>query len=275
MTIENWNLPLFKKAGFQPASNCTAARTDIKCTCCQTCNYPRGLKPIDSEPPFLDMYVCDVCQLQVGRELKPGPALPVLASAIKTNLTDKLFLVTKSLTCGIEKSCLNSGPSANQCNILPETLQVCPQTKVTTAIRNKKGLRPRSTKPDSKPPRKRKCSRHRTSITPVHPTHNLLLDTSQSNLPPPSPDVNPEARDAFNIPLGDAPNIRAHLPGLQTGLPKGGPPSKRTCPTKRHNSRSMPKQCSQGISGSSVNHNNADCICTEPDLYYTAATSQK
>eukprot|EP00983_Pelagomonas_calceolata_P053240 1143210-Pelagomonas_calceolata.AAC.2 len=41
-----------------------------------------------------------------------------------------------------------------------------------------------------------------------------------------------------------------------------------------HKSRSMPQQCSQGISGSSANHTDADCIYTEPDLFYTAATSQ-
>eukprot|EP00983_Pelagomonas_calceolata_P027870 874561-Pelagomonas_calceolata.AAC.1 len=62
MIIEEWALPFSKKAGFQPASICTAARTDIECACCQICNYPGGLEPINSGPPYLDMYVCDVCQ---------------------------------------------------------------------------------------------------------------------------------------------------------------------------------------------------------------------
>eukprot|EP00983_Pelagomonas_calceolata_P132801 1161906-Pelagomonas_calceolata.AAC.6 len=55
MKIEKWSLPFFKKAGFQPASICTAARTDIECACRQICNYPGGLEPVNSEPPYLDM----------------------------------------------------------------------------------------------------------------------------------------------------------------------------------------------------------------------------
>eukprot|EP00983_Pelagomonas_calceolata_P074401 1152543-Pelagomonas_calceolata.AAC.1 len=35
----------------------------------------------------------------------------------------------------------------------------------------------------------------------------------------------------------------------------------------------MPQQCSHGISGSGVNHNYAECTYTEPDHFYTAATS--
>eukprot|EP00983_Pelagomonas_calceolata_P041924 1138261-Pelagomonas_calceolata.AAC.2 len=136
-----------------------------------------------------------------------------------------------------------SRPSVNQRNTLPETLQIYPQTEEILATR--------STEPDSEPPRKRKRSIYRASIThPVHRSNNLLLDTTQSNALPPSPDGIPEARDTFNTPLGDAPNIRANVPGLQTEIPGDGPPSKRTRSTKRHNSRFMPQQCSQGISGS-------------------------
>eukprot|EP00983_Pelagomonas_calceolata_P017425 546278-Pelagomonas_calceolata.AAC.1 len=62
MTTEEWDLPIIKKAGFQPASICTASRTDIECACCQICNYHGGPEPINSEPPFFDMYVFDVCE---------------------------------------------------------------------------------------------------------------------------------------------------------------------------------------------------------------------
>eukprot|EP00983_Pelagomonas_calceolata_P045892 1139913-Pelagomonas_calceolata.AAC.3 len=66
MVIEKWALLLFKKYGFQPASICTAARTDIECACCQVCNYPGGLEPVNSEPPNLDMYVCKACLRELG-----------------------------------------------------------------------------------------------------------------------------------------------------------------------------------------------------------------
>eukprot|EP00983_Pelagomonas_calceolata_P068624 1150002-Pelagomonas_calceolata.AAC.1 len=130
-----------------------------------------------------------------------------------------------------------SKPSINQHNTLPETLRTCPQTE--------KILPTRSTEPDSEPPKKRKSSRYRPSITPpVHLTHNLLLNTTQSNALPPSPDVNPQPRNDLNTPPGDAPNIRANLPGLQTELPEDWSPSKRTRSTKRHDSRFTPQQCS-------------------------------
>eukprot|EP00983_Pelagomonas_calceolata_P052042 1142670-Pelagomonas_calceolata.AAC.2 len=54
MIIEKWALPFFKKAGFQPATASTAARTDIECACCQLCNQHGGYEPINSESPFLD-----------------------------------------------------------------------------------------------------------------------------------------------------------------------------------------------------------------------------
>eukprot|EP00983_Pelagomonas_calceolata_P078426 1154249-Pelagomonas_calceolata.AAC.1 len=73
MILEKWVLPIFKKAGFQPASICTAARTDIECACCQICNYHHGYESVNSEPPCPDMYVCDMCErtyhLKCMREL--------------------------------------------------------------------------------------------------------------------------------------------------------------------------------------------------------------
>eukprot|EP00983_Pelagomonas_calceolata_P015397 487859-Pelagomonas_calceolata.AAC.1 len=62
MIIEKWALPFFEKAGLQPATTSIAARTDVECTCCQICNYPGGYEPANSEPPYLDMHICDVCQ---------------------------------------------------------------------------------------------------------------------------------------------------------------------------------------------------------------------
>eukprot|EP00983_Pelagomonas_calceolata_P125892 1161250-Pelagomonas_calceolata.AAC.3 len=62
MIIGKWALPFFKKAGLQPATTSTAACTDIECACCQICNYHGGYEPINSELPYLDMYICDDCQ---------------------------------------------------------------------------------------------------------------------------------------------------------------------------------------------------------------------
>eukprot|EP00983_Pelagomonas_calceolata_P037111 1136200-Pelagomonas_calceolata.AAC.1 len=85
-----------------------------------------------------------------------------------------------------------SGPCVDQRDTLPETLQICPNLKTEEVIAT------RSTEPNIDPPRKRKRSRYRARITPpVYPTHDVLLDTTQSNVQPPSPDVNPEARDAL------------------------------------------------------------------------------
>eukprot|EP00983_Pelagomonas_calceolata_P065780 1148732-Pelagomonas_calceolata.AAC.4 len=181
-------------------------------------------------------------------------------------LPASVHALQRSKKLGIRCSNDTSKPSVNQHNILPETLQTCPQTEEITATR--------PVEPDSEPPKKRKRSRHGTSITPpVHLTHHLLLSTIQSNTLFP-PDVNPEARNNLNTLPRDTPSIRANLPGLQIELPEGGPPSKRTRFTKRHDSRFMPQQCSQGISGSSANYYDEDCIYTEPDHFYTAATSQ-
>eukprot|EP00983_Pelagomonas_calceolata_P007480 243806-Pelagomonas_calceolata.AAC.1 len=62
MIVKKWALSLFIKTGFQPATTLLAAHTDIEYACCQICKYPGGYKPINSEPLFLDMYICDVCQ---------------------------------------------------------------------------------------------------------------------------------------------------------------------------------------------------------------------
>eukprot|EP00983_Pelagomonas_calceolata_P069096 1150238-Pelagomonas_calceolata.AAC.1 len=51
----------FRKAGLQPETITPAARTDNECACCQICNYHYGYESENCEPPFLDMYVCDVC----------------------------------------------------------------------------------------------------------------------------------------------------------------------------------------------------------------------
>eukprot|EP00983_Pelagomonas_calceolata_P072110 1151553-Pelagomonas_calceolata.AAC.2 len=53
MIIEKWALPFFKKAGLQPATTSTAARTDIECACCQVCNCHGGYEPKTSEPHTL------------------------------------------------------------------------------------------------------------------------------------------------------------------------------------------------------------------------------
>eukprot|EP00967_Tisochrysis_lutea_P082963 scaffold115043_cov19-Tisochrysis_lutea.AAC.1 len=104
----------------------------------------------------------------------------------------------------------------------------------------------RSTEPDDEPPG-RESAPDTEQVSPVHltplvhSTHSLLPNTTQPNVLPAPPNVNPEARDAFNTPLRDAPDISANLPGLQTELPKDGPSSKRRRFARRQNSRSMPQ----------------------------------
>eukprot|EP00983_Pelagomonas_calceolata_P127417 1161401-Pelagomonas_calceolata.AAC.17 len=39
-----------------------AAHTDIECACCQIGNYPGGYEPVESEPLYLDMFICDAYQ---------------------------------------------------------------------------------------------------------------------------------------------------------------------------------------------------------------------
>eukprot|EP00983_Pelagomonas_calceolata_P012303 393582-Pelagomonas_calceolata.AAC.1 len=52
---------MFKNAGFTPASIEPAAQAGIECARCEICNYPGGKEPLNSESPYLDMYICDVC----------------------------------------------------------------------------------------------------------------------------------------------------------------------------------------------------------------------
>ena len=52
---------MFKRAEFTPVNTRPAARAEIECACCETCNYDGGKEPINSEPPYPDMYICNVC----------------------------------------------------------------------------------------------------------------------------------------------------------------------------------------------------------------------
>eukprot|EP00983_Pelagomonas_calceolata_P012775 408589-Pelagomonas_calceolata.AAC.1 len=52
---------MFKRAGFTPASNKPAALAEIEDACCEICNYNGGKESLNSEPPYPDMYICDVC----------------------------------------------------------------------------------------------------------------------------------------------------------------------------------------------------------------------
>jgi len=61
MIIEKWALPIFRKAGFTSINTHPAARTDIECACCEVCYFHLGIQPEKSEPPFDDMYICEVC----------------------------------------------------------------------------------------------------------------------------------------------------------------------------------------------------------------------
>eukprot|EP00983_Pelagomonas_calceolata_P026687 837159-Pelagomonas_calceolata.AAC.1 len=53
---------MFKNAGLTPASIESAAWAGIECACCEICNYTGGKKPMNSEPPYLDMNICDACR---------------------------------------------------------------------------------------------------------------------------------------------------------------------------------------------------------------------
>ncbi len=61
MTIENWALPIFKKAGFTPKKVHPIAHSAVECACCEICFYNVGLQPETNVPPFDDMYICEVC----------------------------------------------------------------------------------------------------------------------------------------------------------------------------------------------------------------------
>ncbi len=60
MTIENWALPIFKKAGFTPEKILPIARSALKNACCEICFYNSGLQTETNVPPFNDMYICEV-----------------------------------------------------------------------------------------------------------------------------------------------------------------------------------------------------------------------
>jgi len=57
MTIENWALPIFKKAGFTPKKIHPIARSAVECACCEICFYNFGLQPETNVPPFYVMYL--------------------------------------------------------------------------------------------------------------------------------------------------------------------------------------------------------------------------
>jgi len=61
MTIENWALPILKKAGFTPKKIHLIARSAVECACCEICFYNFGLQPETNVPPSNDMYICEVC----------------------------------------------------------------------------------------------------------------------------------------------------------------------------------------------------------------------
>eukprot|EP00967_Tisochrysis_lutea_P125582 scaffold211306_cov13-Tisochrysis_lutea.AAC.1 len=51
---------MLENAGFTPASIEPAARAESECACCEIRNYPGGKETLNSEPPYLDMHICDV-----------------------------------------------------------------------------------------------------------------------------------------------------------------------------------------------------------------------
>eukprot|EP00983_Pelagomonas_calceolata_P081420 1155566-Pelagomonas_calceolata.AAC.6 len=59
MTIGNRVLPIFRNAGFTSANIETATRAEIEFACCDICKYPGGEEPLNSEPPYLDMCICE------------------------------------------------------------------------------------------------------------------------------------------------------------------------------------------------------------------------
>eukprot|EP00983_Pelagomonas_calceolata_P069879 1150548-Pelagomonas_calceolata.AAC.1 len=108
------------------------------------------------------------CPAYEKRTRKMGLPASVHALQISKNLSVRCSNIARTLQDPLS---INITPPS-------ETLQICPQTEEVIATRY--------TEPDSEPPRKRKYSRYRASITPVHRIHNLLPNTTQSNvLPPP------------------------------------------------------------------------------------------
>eukprot|EP00983_Pelagomonas_calceolata_P088993 1157264-Pelagomonas_calceolata.AAC.6 len=61
MTIKKAGPVFFRNAAFTPTNIELAACAGIECAC-EIYNYPDGTEPLNSEPPNLDMYICDVCR---------------------------------------------------------------------------------------------------------------------------------------------------------------------------------------------------------------------
>eukprot|EP00983_Pelagomonas_calceolata_P130050 1161656-Pelagomonas_calceolata.AAC.10 len=57
--------------GIQLATTSTAARTNTECAGCQICNYPAGYEPVNSEPPYLDMYILAANKYTTGLKCEP------------------------------------------------------------------------------------------------------------------------------------------------------------------------------------------------------------
>jgi len=51
MTIGNWALPFFEKAGFTPKKIDPIAQSAGECACCEICFYNFGLQPETNLPP--------------------------------------------------------------------------------------------------------------------------------------------------------------------------------------------------------------------------------
>eukprot|EP00983_Pelagomonas_calceolata_P047014 1140428-Pelagomonas_calceolata.AAC.5 len=88
--------------------------------------------------------------------------------------------------------------------------------------------------------------------SPIH----LIHTPTQTNVLPSIQNINPEGNDTLNTPLGDGSTISANSPGIQRENPKDGPASKRTCSTKKQESRNAMQQCSRDTSEPSVNQRN-------------------
>eukprot|EP00983_Pelagomonas_calceolata_P051278 1142344-Pelagomonas_calceolata.AAC.1 len=129
----------------------------------------------------------------------------------------------------------------NQVNTLSSTQQVYPLTENVTNTG--------AAEPQSEPPSKQTCSRHRASTaSPMHSIHT----STQANVLPSTQIVNPEDNDALNTPPGDASTISDNLLGIQRAN-LTGTPSKRTRSAKKQESRHKLQQFSQDTSRPSVN----------------------
>jgi len=75
MTIENWALPIYKKAGFTPKKFHPIARSAVECACCEICFYNFGLQPETHVPPLM---ICTFVKSAAG--LTIGYASKTLAA---------------------------------------------------------------------------------------------------------------------------------------------------------------------------------------------------